>query len=43
MMVRFENPVNGIVINVVCNIYVKNVKSNVVDSIGSVGFALLVD
>ncbi|XP_066258602.1 sodium/potassium-transporting ATPase subunit beta-2-like isoform X1 [Euwallacea similis] len=41
--VRFERPVPGIVINVECRAWAKNIKYNRNDRIGSVHFELLID
>lgn len=43
MMVKFENPGNGVAISILCKIWVKNVSHDTNDQTGVIRFQLLVD
>ena len=43
MMVRFDNPINGVVINVICKLYAKNIKHHTNDQAGVATFSILID
>ena len=43
MMVKFENPANGVAISIQCKIWVKNVSHDSNDQTGVIRFQLLVD
>ena len=42
-MVKFNNPTNGVLINVVCKLWAKNIKHDYNDNAGLIKFELLVD
>ncbi len=42
-MVKFNNPANGVLINVVCKAWAKNINHHYNDNAGLIKFELLVD
>ena len=43
MMIKFNKPINGVVINVMCRVWAKNIRHVPNDQLGLIQFSLLVD
>ena len=43
LMIKFNKPINGVVINVLCRAWAKNIRHDTNDQLGLIQFSLLVD
>ena len=43
MMIKFNKPINGVVINVMCRVWARNIRHVPNDQLGLIQFSLLVD